>query len=157
MDKILYFNSMIEPRGGVFSAPVIVVLVVFLFLIVLMLVLAFGIIDSIKNSTLSLTNRELIIKSIFYGKKIPIGNILTHEIKAVNLNENQEYAVAYRTNGIRLPNILLGWMRLKSGQKALAFVTDKTNVTLIPTTKFVILFSMTNIEEFIGKITAAVK
>ena len=152
MDKILYFNSMIEPKGGVFSTPVIVILVIFLFLIIFMAILTFGIIDSIKNSTLTLTNRELIIKSIFYGRKIPIENILINEIKAINLNESQEYAISYRINGTRLPNLFLGWMKLKSGQKALAFVTDKSSVVSIPTKEFVVLFSMSNIEEFIGKI-----
>jgi len=153
MDKILYYNSMIEPKGGVLSAPVIVMLAIFLVLVIFMIILTFGLIDSIKNSTITLTNKELIIKSIFYGRKIPMENILIHDVKAINLYENQEYAVTYRTNGIRLPNISLGWMRLKSGQKALAFVTDKSNAVLIPTKDFVILFSMNNIEEFIGKIT----
>jgi len=152
MDNVLYVNSMIEPKGGVFSAPVIVLFVIFLILIILMLVLTYGLIDSIKNSTLVLSGRELVIKSIFYGKKIPIETVLTDEIKTVNLSENQEYNVSYRTNGFRLPNISLGWMKLKNGQKALAFVTDKNNVVLIPTKEFVVLFSMTNADEFINKV-----
>ena len=157
MEKILYFNSMIEPKGGVFSVPVIIALAILVSLIILIIILTFGLIDSIKNTTFTLTGRELIIKSFFYGKKIPIENILIDEIKAVNLNETQEYAVAHRINGMYLPNVLLGWMRLKSGQKALTYITDKNSVVVVPTKEYVILFSMNNTEEFIEKIKTAGK
>ena len=153
MDKILYFNSMIEPKGGVFSTPVIVVLVIFLILIAVMAILIFGLIDSLKNSTLALTNNELIIKSVLYGRKIPIENILIDEVKAINLNENPEYNISLRTNGARMPGIALGWMRLTNKQKSLVFVTDRTSVILIPTKDFVVLFSMDKTEKFIKEIS----
>ena len=157
MDRVLYINSLIEPKGGILSAPVIVMFAIFLALVILMLVLSIGLIDAIKNSTLILSDSELIIKSFLYGRKIPLENILVNEVKKINLNENQDYSISYRTNGMRMPNMSLGWMKLKNGQKALAFITDKNSVVSIPTGDFVVLFSMTNIDEFIGKIKTAGK
>ena len=152
MDRVLYVNSMIEPKGGVFNASVIFTIVLFIAVIILLLVLGIGLVSSIKNTVLTLTNKELIIKSMIYGRRIPIENILLNEIKTLDLNENPEYHVSRRTNGMSLPNISLGWVRLKNRQKALVFLTDKSNVVLIPTKDYVILFSMTNAGEFISKI-----
>ena len=152
MENVLYINSLISPKGGVFSAPVILLLVAFHSLIILLFVLSYGMIGSIKNSTLSLTNNEIIIKSVLYGRKIPMENILIDEVKTINLDENPEYNISLRTNGIRIPNVTLGWMRLNNRQKALVFVTDRTSVILIPTKDFVVLFSMDKTEEFIKEI-----
>ena len=155
MDNVIYFNSMSQPKGGVCSVPVIIMFLVLLALLILVAVLTYGLIDSIKNTTLTLTGKELIIKSTFYGKKIPLENIRINEIQNINLNENQNYSISYRRNGIRLPNVSLGWMTLKNKQKVLAFITDKTNVVVIPAKDFVVLFSMTGGDEFIEKIKAA--
>jgi hypothetical protein len=50
-------------------------------------------------------------------------------------NEDKEYSIVMRTNGI-----------------GLAYITDKTNVLLMPTQDFTILFSMENIEDFISTV-----
>jgi hypothetical protein len=152
MERVLYFNSMIEPKGGLFSAPVIILLVTFIAVIILFIVLTYGILYSIKNTTLTLTNTNLIIKSAFHRRKIPLENIHIDGIKTVNLNEDREFAVSYRTFGTHLPNLNMGWMKLNNGTKALTFITDKDNVILIPTDGFSVLFSMDNIEDFIKQI-----
>jgi hypothetical protein len=105
-----------------------------------------------KNTTLSLTNKEIIIKSIMYGKKIPLENILIDEIKKININIDKDYNFSIRINGISLPNYKSGWMRLNNGKKALVHITDKNNVILIPTKDYFVLFSLENIEAFINKI-----
>ena len=154
MDKVIFFNTMIEPKGGVCSAPVIFLIVISVSIILLMVGLTFGAIYAIKNTTISLTDKELIIKSAFYGRKIPIENIMIDGIKAVNLDIDSEYDISVRTNGIGLPNFKLGWMRLKNGTRALTFLTNRNSVVLIPAKDFSVLFSMDDIEEFINKIRA---
>jgi hypothetical protein len=143
---------MTEPKGGVYSAPLIITIVVIVAVIILLIVLVFGIIYSLKNTSLSLTDKELIIKTMFYGRKIPLENVMVDEIRTINLNEEPEYNITVRLNGTGLPNVKLGWMRLKNGMKALACVTDKENVALIPIKDYVILFSMSHINEFIDNI-----
>jgi len=149
MEKIIFFDSMIQPKGGLFSTPVIIMLIISVLIIALMLFLTFGLASSIKNSSLTVTDKELIIKSALYGKKIPLENVMLNEAMVLDLNENREYAVSHRTSGMHLPGIMLGWMRLKNKEKALAFVTDNSRVVLIPTKEFLILFSMNNADEFI--------
>jgi hypothetical protein len=107
---------------------------------------------SMKHTTLSLTDKEIIINSMMYGKKIPLENVLIDEIKKINMDEDKEYNLSIRTNGISLPNYKSGWMRLNNGKKALVYITEKNNVVLIPTKDYFVLFSMENIETFIEKI-----
>lgn len=152
MDKVIYFNTMTEPNGGVYSAPVIILIIVLAAMVLLIVGMIFGVINSIKNTTIALTEKELIIKTTFYGRKIPIENIFVNEIRAINLNVETDYAISRRTNGMSLPNMNVGWMRLKNGMKSLALITDKESVVLIPTKDFVVLFSMNNIDEFIAGI-----
>jgi len=154
MEKIIYYNSMIEPKGGLFSAPVIIMIIIFAAIVILMFVLTFGLISAIRSTTLTLTDKELIIKSSLYGRKIKLENIRSNEIRAVNLDESPEYAISYRSNGMSLPNFKMGWMRLKNREKALVFISDKSSVAVIPTKDFLVLFSMDNIDEFINKMKA---
>ncbi|MDR1837774.1 MAG: PH domain-containing protein [Treponema sp.] len=128
-----------------------------LVIIIPLVILTFGIISSIKNTTLTLTEKELIIKSALYGRKIPLENIMVDGIKGISLDENTDYNLSIRTNGTALPQFKSGWFRLKNREKALVFVTDKNNVVLIPTKDYLLLFSMNNIDEFINKIKALKK
>jgi len=151
MDNILYFNTLIQPKEGIGFISILMIGIM-LIIIIPLIILTFGIINSMKNTTINLSENELIIKSMFYGRKIPLENIIINGIKKINLEENTEYNISIRTNGISIPSFKSGWMRLKNGEKALTFITDKNNVVLIPTKDYLLLFSMNNIDEFINKI-----
>ena len=151
MDTIVYINSLIQPKGGTGFIPILMVSLM-LVIIIPLIILTFGIISSMKNTTLTLTEKELIIKSTFYGRKIPLENIMVDGIKAISLDENTDYDLSIRTNGTATPQFKSGWFRLKNREKALVFITDKNSVVLIPTKDYLLLFSMDNIDEFINKI-----
>jgi hypothetical protein len=69
-----------------------------------------------------------------YGRFIPREKIDTARIKIINLDLDKDYQLSIRTNGGGLPGFSFGWFKLKNGEKALAFVTDRSNVIYIPTT-----------------------
>ena len=151
MNNVIFFSTITQPRGVANYVTIIILLLIFAGLIVFI----FGTIFSMKNTNLTLTDRELIIKSVFYGRKIPLENILAKEARAINLNHDAGFSISIRTNGIGLPGFKLGWMKLKNGDKALVYLTDVNNVLLLPTKNFTLLFSMNNIEEFIQKINGS--
>ena len=153
MDTVVYINSLIQPKGGTGFVPIFMIALILVITIPL-IILTFGIMSSIKNTTLTLTEKELIIKSTFYGRKIPLENIMIDEIKAISLDGDTDYNLSIRTNGTALPQFKSGWFRLKDREKALVFITDKNSVVLIPTKDYLLLFSMDNIDEFINKINA---
>jgi hypothetical protein len=153
MDTIVYINSLIQPKEGTGFIPIFMVGLI-LVIVIPLIILSVGIIGSMKNTTLTLTESEVIIKSAFYGRKIPLENIMVDGIKKISLDEDTEYSLSIRTNGTALPQFKSGWFRLKNREKALIFITDKNNVVLIPTKDYLLLFSMNNIDEFISKINA---
>ena len=148
MNNVLFFNTITQSKGALNNVPIIILMIIFTGL----LILIFGTIFSMKNTNLTLTDNEIIIKSVFYGRKIPLEDILTEQIKSINLYHDTDYNISIRTNGIGLPGFNLGWAKLKNGERALVYLTDRNNVLLVPTKNFILLFSMNNIEEFINKI-----
>ncbi len=90
------------------------------------------------------------IKGCLYGRAIPQDSINKERIKIVNLITEQSYRTVARTNGIGLPGYLAGWFRLKNGDKALLFVTRKTDVVYIPTSEgYCVLLSPSEPIEFL--------
>jgi len=133
-----YTHAFIAPKLTAFIVPVLLVC-----LMAAMLVVGTVVIHNMKNTGISVGNGFLTVKSLFYGRKIPLGEIDLNSVKSLNLREerNKDYRVKLRTNGIGLPGYLVGWMRLHNGHKALVYITDRTNVALIPTVNFDVLVS----------------
>jgi hypothetical protein len=151
MENITFFEVIPQPKGNIFAFPII--MIIFVFIVMLFITwLMVGTIFTTKNTSISIKDGEVIINSFLYGRKITIENILINEIKTINLNQDKEYSISVKTNGISLPNYKFGWMRLKNGKKALVYLTNEEKVLLMPTKDFIILFSMEKTEEFINKI-----
>ena len=145
MENAVFFETITQTKSNVYILPMI-------FILVIIAALFAGIIFAAKNTSIAIKDNMLVINSFIYGLKIPIENILTNEIKTINLKTDKEYGVQIRTNGIALPGFVSGWMRLKNGKKALVFLTNPENVLLIPTNDFLVMFSMKKTDEFIDKI-----
>ena len=145
MENVVFFETITQTKSNVYILPMIIITVI-------MSSLFIGIVFAAKNTSISINDREIVINSFIYGRKIPIENVLTNEIKTINLRIDKEYGVKIRTNGIALPGFCSGWMRLKNGKKALVFLTDTQNVLLMPTKDFIVMFSMKERDEFIDKI-----
>jgi hypothetical protein len=152
MDGLNYVNTIIAPKSTVYITPIILII-----FFVIIFIAFLGIIYSVKNITIIVDDANLTIKSVLYGKKIPIDSINADGIRVINLNENKEYDLVFRTNGISLPNFKSGWMRLKNKEKALVFITDRTSVVLIPTKDYPVLFSMDNVDGFIKAIKQSIR
>ena len=149
MENIIFIETIAQPKGFLNVLPIII----FIVLIIVLIGLIIGFIFSMKYTNILIKNNDVIIKAFLYGRKISIDDIFINEIQTINLNQNNEYNISFRTNGIGLPNFHFGWMKLKNGKKALVFLTNRENVLLMPTKNFVVLFSMQKTEEFIQKIT----
>ena len=141
MNNVNYIHNIIAAKNAGLILPIIM-LIMFFFLAFACV----GIMHYMKYTSISVTDESLIIKSIFYGKTIPLQKINTRGLRKLNLYSDWEYNVKTRANGIGLPNYFAGWMRLNNGAKALVFLTDRTSVALIPTDEYDILFSTDDYE-----------
>lgn len=130
------------------SAPLIFIAAIGLILILLLGVFArTG--YSTRNTKFEISDQGLRIKGGIYGRFIPREDIAAEQIQTINLTTYPEYQPRLRTNGIGLPGYAEGWFRLKNKEKALLFVTDRSNVVYIPTNRgYAVLLSVSNPAEF---------
>jgi len=130
------------------SAPFITMLAIGILLILVLGLFAF-IGYSARNTKFEVSDQGLQIKGGIYGRFIPKEEIARENVKIINLNTDPEYKPRIRTNGVGLPGYSEGWFKLKNKEKALLFVTDRSNVVYIPTNKdYSVLLSVSNSEEF---------
>ncbi len=130
------------------ATPFIVISAIGIFLILLLGLFAF-IGYSARNTKFEVTDQGLRIKGGIYGRFIPKEEITGENVKIIDLNADLEYKPRIRTNGIGLPGYSEGWFKLKNNEKALLFVTDRSNVVYIPTKQgYSVLLSVSDSEGF---------
>lgn len=73
------------------------------------------------------------IHSRVYGRTIPLQSVDAAQTRVVDLERSLELRPRVRTNGIGMPGYGAGWFRLRNGERALLFVTDRSRVVYVPT------------------------
>lgn len=68
-----------------------------------------------------------------YGRFVPAASLIATQAKELDLTFDSAHRPAIRTNGTGLPGYQAGWFRLGDGEKALVFLTDRTQVVYVPT------------------------
>jgi uncharacterized protein YqjF (DUF2071 family) len=124
------------------------------FVVLISVIVFLGVMFFAKNPEIIVTGEDLSIKSLVYGVTMPLNKINSGGIRQLNLQSEEEYNIRRRVNGIGLPYYTVGWMRLNNGNRALVYLSDKTNVVLIPTDEYDVLYSTNNfykIKEMLNK------
>ncbi len=126
---------------------------IFLSVIGLILVIILGLLSfigySARNTRFEVSEQGLRITGAIYGRSIPREEITTGNIQILNLNTYDQYKPRFRTNGVGLPGYAEGWFKLKNNEKALLFVTDRSNVVYIPTNQdYSVMLSVSEADEF---------
>ena len=130
------------------NAPFIFIVAIGIFLILLIGLFAF-IGYSARNVKFEVSEQGLRITGGIYGRFIPKEEIVAERAEIINLDVSQGYKPRIRTNGIGLPGYAEGWFKLRNDEKALLFVTDRSNVVYVPTSKgYSVLLSVKDAAEF---------
>ncbi len=104
---------------------------------------------SSRKTSFELSPEGLRVKGTMYARTIPSSSVKITEVRALDLSREKDYHVRWKTNGLALPDYLLGWFRLRNRTKALMFVTDRHHVVYIPTSDgFSVLLSVSEPEKF---------
>lgn len=88
-----------------------------------------------KSARFEISPDGLRLRGDFYGRMIPSGQLRFAEARRVDFGVSPELAPSWRTMGTGLPGYQAGWFRLKNGERALVYLTDKTRAVYIPTTE----------------------
>ena len=125
-------------------------------LLLLALLCLFGYIAySSRNVVFDVSREGLRVRGGPYQRMIPAGSLVSDEAKLVDLGRSTLYKPVIRTNGIGLPGYASGWFRLKNGERALLFVTDRSKVVYLPTQDgYSLLLSIQQPELFLRSLEA---
>jgi YD repeat-containing protein len=129
---------------------------VFLVLLIALLGWLIFILLSPNKGSVELEDSVLRLRIPLYGRTIPFTQLNIPEARVVDLRDEKNLQLKWRTNGIGMPRYNVGWFRLYDGQKALAAVTNPRRVVYIPTRDgYSLLVSVTDPEGLLGALKAS--
>jgi PH (Pleckstrin Homology) domain-containing protein len=93
-----------------------------------------------------------------YGRLVPRAQLRVDQARRVDFGREPELLPKWRRMGTGLPGYQAGWFRLRDGEKALLYLTDRTRAVYIPTTAgYSLLLSPADPDRFLSQLRAAVQ
>ncbi len=68
-----------------------------------------------------------------YGRTIPKSSLVLDQARRVNLDVEPGLRPGWKRVGTGLPGYQAGWFRLRNGEKALLYLTDRSRAVYVPT------------------------
>lgn len=126
------------------------------FIVALFVVLGWVVQRSVTGATAStfiVSETGLKIKGDLYGRTIPMKELRLQEAKAVDLAASEELRPKWKRAGTSFPGYQSGWFTLRSGEKALLYLTDRSRVAYLPTQKgYSVLLSVEDPHQLIASL-----
>jgi len=131
------------------AKPIWILAIICFLLALILLALAYTAYSS-QNSRVEIDTDQLRIVGDFWGRKIPLNQLMVSDARILDLSANPEYSPKRRTFGTGLPGYASGWFRLHIGEKALVYLTRRHDVVYLPTSNsYSLLLSVEEAERFI--------
>jgi Bacterial PH domain len=106
-----------------------------------------------RSSRCEVSPDGLRLRGDLYGRLIPVGALRPQEVRRVDFSVSPELTPRIRTLGTGLPGYQAGWFRLRNGEKALVYMTDRTRAVYVPTTAgYSVLVSPADPEAFVAAV-----
>jgi Bacterial PH domain len=90
--------------------------------------------SGLNTPKLEITDAGLRLSGELYGRFIPSTELKLEQSRLVDLKREPNLEPTLRTFGTGLPGYNTGWFRLRNGEKALLYLTDRTQAVYVPTT-----------------------
>jgi PH (Pleckstrin Homology) domain-containing protein len=108
-----------------------------------------------RSSRFEVSSEGLRLRGDLYGRLIPVDELDVRQARRVNLNATPDLAPRWKTMGTGLPGYQSGWFRLRNGEKALVYLTDRSRAVYVPTTGgYAVLLSPEDPDGFLKALTA---
>lgn len=91
-------------------------------------------INGARSSTFEVSSEGLRIRGDWYGRVIPASQLVPGTARRVELALSPELTPGRRTMGTGLPGYQAGWFRLRNGDRALLYLTDRSKAVYVQTT-----------------------
>ncbi len=146
---------MIQPsqKGPVGSKVLWSILIIVAAIVLALVALSLWIAYASRSAQFVISPQGLRIRGSMYGRSIPRDQLVVSQARIVNLDFDSGLALTRRTNGAAVPGYGEGWFQLADGRKALVFVTQHSQVVLVPTTQdYVVLLSPVRPDIFLTRL-----
>lgn len=118
-------------------------------LVLVFALLAASVIGS-RSATFEVSREGLRLRGDLYGRLIPASALRSDQARRVDLEATPELTPGLRTMGTGLPGYQSGWFRLRNGDRALLYLTDRSRAVYVPTTNgYGVLLSPSDPEAFL--------
>ena len=107
------------------------------------------------SSSFEIRPDGLRLRGDVYGRLIPKAQLRVDLARRVDLTGEEELRPKWRRMGTGLPGYQAGWFRLRNGEKALLYLTDRTRTVYVPTTAgYGLLLSPADPDGFLSRLRA---
>ena len=94
----------------------------------------------------------------WYGRLLPKSQLRVDLARRVDLGREDQLRPKWRRIGTALPGYQAGWFRLRNGEKALLYLTDRTRAVYIPTTAgYSLLLSPADPDGFLSQLRSVLR
>ena len=108
-----------------------------------------------RSSTFEVSPTGLRIRGDIYGRLVPASAIRGSDARVVNLATEGNLEPRRRTAGTAVPGYHSGWFRLRNGEKALLYLTERGRAVYVPTTEgYSLLLSPQDPDRFVDRVRA---
>jgi hypothetical protein len=90
--------------------------------------------SGLNTPKLEINGAGLRLSGELYGRLIPTSELNLEQSRLVDLTREPNLEPTLRTFGTGLPGYNTGWYRLRNGEKALLYLTDRSHAVYVPTT-----------------------
>jgi hypothetical protein len=87
-----------------------------------------------RGSTFEVSSEGLRLKGDWYGRLIPASHLMQGTATRVDFTRSPELTPGRKTMGTGLPGYQAGWFRLRNGERALLYLTDRSKAVYVQTT-----------------------
>ncbi|HEX2486859.1 MAG TPA: PH domain-containing protein [Myxococcota bacterium] len=90
---------------------------------------------SSRHARVEIDTERVRLVGDLWGRSLPLASLDLARAEVLDLRSDRARAPRGRTFGTGLPGYASGWLRLANGEKALAYLTDRSRVAYVPTTE----------------------
>jgi len=106
-----------------------------------------------RTATFEVSSEGLRLRGDWYGRLIPADRLVRGMARRVDLEATPDLAPRRRTLGTGLPGYQAGWFRLRNGERALLYLTDRSKAVFVPTTEgYGVLVSPSEPDRFVAAV-----
>ena len=104
-----------------------------------------------RTSRFELSPEGLRLRGDWYGRLIPADRLVAAGARRVDLTNTPEMQPGRRTMGTSFSGYQSGWFRLRNGESALLYLTDRSKAVYVPTTDgYAVLLSPSEPDRFLS-------